>query len=124
MGNENEDENINKNGNENVSCSSHVLGGAGGEKYDQEFLVFWKMYPKKVGKAAAQRSWRIHVKKKTVPLSDLLKALAWQRQSDQWTKNNGQYIPNPETWLNQGRWNDEPQEILTPAYKPPVFLGA
>jgi transcription elongation factor len=53
-----------------------------------------------------------------------MKALEWQRKCDQWTKDNGQFVPNPETWLNQGRWNDEPQEILTPAYKPPVFLGA
>ena len=22
-------------------------------------------------------------------------------------KDNGQYIPNPATWLNQGRWEDE-----------------
>jgi hypothetical protein len=104
--------------------SSSVLGGAGGEKYGSDFLEFWKLYPKKVGKAAAQRSWIIHVKKKAVPLPVVMKALEWQRKCDQWTKDNGQFVPNPETWLNQGRWNDEPQEILTPAYKPPVFLGA
>ena len=25
----------------------------------------------------------------------------------QWTKEGGQYIPNPTTWLNQGRWDDK-----------------
>ena len=31
----------------------------------------------------------------------------WQKQTEQWSKNNGQFIPNPSTYLNQGRWKDE-----------------
>lgn len=27
-------------------------------------------------------------------------------------KENGRYIPNPTTWLNQGRWDDEVTEII------------
>ena len=27
--------------------------------------------------------------------------------TDEWTKNNGQFIPYPSTWLNQKRWEDE-----------------
>ena len=30
-----------------------------------------------------------------------------QKLSRQWQKDGGQYIPNPATWLNQGRWEDE-----------------
>jgi hypothetical protein len=37
----------------------------------------------------------------------MLRALSWQRAQDQWTKDGGQYIPNPATWLNQKRWEDE-----------------
>jgi hypothetical protein len=33
-----------------------------------------------------------------------------QKTSAQWQKDNGQYIPNPATWLNQGRWDDEIKE--------------
>jgi hypothetical protein len=29
------------------------------------------------------------------------------KKSSQWQKENGQYIPNPATWLNQRRWDDE-----------------
>ena len=36
--------------------------------------------------------------------------LAWEVQSEQWRRENGQYIPNPATWLNQERWNDEPEQ--------------
>ena len=37
----------------------------------------------------------------------MLEALTRQRGSDQWTRDNGRYIPNPSTWLNQERWSDE-----------------
>lgn len=37
-------------------------------------------------------------------------------QNEQWRKDNGQYIPNPATWLNQGRWDD----VLTEAGAQPT----
>lgn len=68
------------------------------------FNEFWFRYPKKVGKDAALKAW----KKKKPRIDDVMFALAWQINSDQWTKNDGQFIPNPATYLNQGRWMDEP----------------
>lgn len=41
-----------------------------------------------------------------VPLETLVTAVERQKCSDQWTRDNGQYIPHPTTWLNQGRWDD------------------
>ena len=43
-----------------------------------------------------------------VPLDRLLEALERQRGDPQWQKENGRFIPHPVTWLNQGRWEDEP----------------
>ena len=37
----------------------------------------------------------------------MLSAIDTQKKSDQWKKDNGQFIPNPTTWLNQRRWEDE-----------------
>lgn len=72
------------------------------------FLEFWGLYPKKQGKGAAEKAYR-----KISPDRDLhmaiLRAVTLQKQSDQWRKDNGQYIPNPATWLNQRRWEDEIQ---------------
>jgi hypothetical protein len=31
--------------------------------------------------------------------------------SAEWTKDGGQFIPHPATWLNQKRWEDEPMAI-------------
>jgi hypothetical protein len=72
----------------------------------EDFKHFWSAYPKKVGKDAALKSWN----KKKPNIDEVLKALSWQVVSDQWLKERGQFIPNPATYLNQGRWQDEPQE--------------
>lgn len=69
------------------------------------FDAFWKAYPKKTGKEAARKSFA----RAKADIGTMLSALEVQKQSEQWTKNNGQFIPNPTTWLNQGRWEDEVQ---------------
>lgn len=70
---------------------------------EEMFEKFWLAYPKKVGKKAARKVFQ----KIDVPLETLLTAIERQKCSDQWSRDNGQYIPNPTTWLNQGRWEDE-----------------
>lgn len=73
-----------------------------------EFDRFWDAYPKKSGKIAAKKAW---IKNKP-PIDDVLVALLWQSKSDQWLTDDGRYIPNPLTYINQGRWHDEPQAIV------------
>ena len=71
------------------------------------FAEFWAAYPKKVGKDAALRAWK-KIKSPASVLQNILLSLAWQVKSDQWVRDGGQYIPNPATYLTQGRWQDEP----------------
>lgn len=40
-------------------------------------------------------------------LDRMLKSIAASKTTEQWTKNGGQFIPMPSTWLNQRRWEDE-----------------
>jgi uncharacterized protein YdaU (DUF1376 family) len=68
---------------------------------DDGFNEFWNFYPKKVGKDKAKTEWN----KKNPKIDDVLKALEWQKESEQWDKG---FIPNPATYLSQGRWQDEP----------------
>ena len=70
------------------------------ETETDSFTEFWSKYPKKVGKDKALSAW----KKKSPKLNDVLFALTWQIESQQWQKG---YIPNPATYLNEGRWQDE-----------------
>lgn len=79
---------------------------AEGNEYNGAFGEFWKCYPKKVGKDAALKAWK---KRKGIDekLLIILEALETQKNSVGWKKDFGQFIPNPATWLNEGRWQDE-----------------
>jgi hypothetical protein len=66
---------------------------------------FWPAYPKKVGKDAALRAFK-NRKPDAKILALMLDAIAVQAKSEQWRKDGGKYIPNPATWLNEGRWKD------------------
>lgn len=70
------------------------------------FEKFWGAYPRHTAKAEARKAFV-----KLSPNSDLLEtmlaAVKRQQGSEQWSRDNGQYIPYPATWLNQRRWEDE-----------------
>lgn len=80
------------------------------------FDRFWAEYPKKVSKAAAKKAFE-----KLNPTEELVNvimlAIAKQKNSEQWQKDGGQFIPYPATWLNGQRWEDE----LSPAVKKKVL---
>ena len=76
---------------------------------EQRFDEFWAAYPKKVGKKAALAAWK-RVKPDTELFDKIMTAIGKARVTEQWTKENGRFIPNPTTWLNQGRWDDEYEE--------------
>lgn len=74
-----------------------------------DFNLFWQAYPKKVGKEAARKAWQKATGKPA--LADILRTVELSKQTEQWKKERGQFIPNPATWLNQGRWSDEPTNM-------------
>ena len=67
------------------------------------FDKFWEAYPNKKDKQKAMKAWAKH----QPDIVNVLKALVVQKGSEQWKKDNGQYIPLPTTWLNGARWEDE-----------------
>ena len=69
------------------------------------FASFWSTYPKKIAKPAALKAYRA-AKVKDPLLGIILINILDRIQSDDWTKENGKYIPNPATYLNQRRWED------------------
>ena len=76
-----------------------------------EFEQFWSLYPRRVGKRAALKAFQNAQNRPQI--DDLLSAIDRAMRSEQWRKDGGQFIPNPATWLNQGRWDDEPVQIAT-----------
>lgn len=72
-------------------------------EYSDDFLKFWSVYPEKTGKGAAWKAW----KKTRPPIDSVVDALLWQRDSQKWKEG---FIPNPSTYINQRRWEDEPPQ--------------
>ena len=76
-------------------------------KYPSDFEKFWSIYPKKHGKADALKSW-----KRINPDDDfqqkMITAVTAQSKTEQWMKNDHKFVPDPATWLNKGKWDDEP----------------
>lgn len=86
---------------------------------DAEFELWWKVYPRKVGKVAARKAWfkALPSVKAYAQVIDEAVAEAMQEAvaayvADPETKKlEPQYIPHPATWLNEGRYIDILEKI-------------
>lgn len=94
--------NINKELNKQITKENKQQGGVLSE-VETMFLQFWSIYPKKVDKKGSFRAFK-NIPKLKEQFPGILKALEIQKESDQWTKNHGQFIPNPTTYIHQERW--------------------
>ena len=70
------------------------------------FAEFWTAYPRKVAKPEALKAW-IKIKPDDETFAAIMAGLAAAKTSRDWTKDDGQFIPHPTTWLNQRRWEDQ-----------------
>lgn len=75
------------------------------EKLKLLFEDFWKLYPKKNKKQNAFREFK-KIKDIESLMPIILADVERKRQSRDWTKDNGQYIPDPERYIKNERWND------------------
>lgn len=71
------------------------------EKENKNFNEFWERYPKKVARSKVEKKYPNE--KHEEVMKGLESYLSYWREK----KTEMQYIPNPETWLNQERWTDE-----------------
>lgn len=81
--------------------------------YPPAFEAWWADYPKKTGKGDAFRKWKaakkgIGADELHTRLLDRLPGLIATQQRDP------RYVPNPATWLNQGRYDDPVEEVAQP----------
>ena len=84
------------------------------KEINKDFELFWNAYPKKIGKKKVEDKFNSI----DFPIDKILKNIELQKQSDQWQTQ--QYIPNPETYLNQERWEDE--VILDVQPEEPIYI--
>jgi hypothetical protein len=77
---------------------------------NKRFEEFWKAYPKKKSKGQAEKAWA-KIKPTEQLHNEILESLERAKKSADWTKDGGQFIPYPATWLNAKGWEDEYTEI-------------
>jgi len=72
----------------------------------ERFDLFYASYPKKKSRGQAEKAFsRINPDEQL--LRTILSAIERAKKSEDWTKENGRYIPHPATWLNAKGWEDE-----------------
>lgn len=87
-------------------------GGAGDDKiprpkHDQEaFDIFWAAYPRKDELAASVKAWD-RLKPDRGLCRTMYSALTLHKQSYQWTKDSGQFIPTFASWLKGQKWRNQ-----------------
>ena len=97
---------LNKNNDNDNEVTSHVTSNVTYHVTSEDFGRFWEVYPKKKGKGDAEKAFR----KANVDVDVLINAVNRQKQSEDWLKEDGRFIPYPATWLNGRRWEDEPDK--------------
>lgn len=72
---------------------------------DKQWLAFWEIYPRKDGKQNAMRAWA-QIDPDMPLFAKIVADVRRRVKSDQWIRDNGQFIPHASTYLNQRRWDD------------------
>lgn len=71
-----------------------------------QFDRFWFAYPKRKSKGDAEKAWN-----KLQPddhlVDVILSAIEQAKESKEWQRDGGKYIPHPASWLNRKCWKDE-----------------
>lgn len=103
-------------GEEELSLTRASTAHSSSADADALFEKFWSVVPRRVGKKAARRRWDKAIKE--VDPDTIIAAMA--RYADSVANTDEKFIVHPETWLNQGRWDDEPAtpRQLRPAINP------
>lgn len=86
--------------------------------YTQEFESFWKEYPNKKGKHKAFASWK-RFKCGNGLFDEIISSLKKQKNSDDWERDGGKYIPHGSTWVNGKMWEDSYEEEMPSGYVSP-----
>ena len=84
--------------------------------FDEPFETFWQAFPRRRrgSKQECRKKYERAIKNnKGLTPEKMLEALEAQKRSMDWQKQNGEYVPAPLTWLNNGRWEDEVYDPAT-----------
>lgn len=77
------------------------------ESFNSDLInKFWEAYPKKKSKGNVEK-WFNKNKPSEELVNKMIDKINLLKSTEQWSCNNGQYIPYPTSWLNSKGWEDE-----------------
>ena len=113
----NVNENVNENVFENVNEKRKRVSAQRGAGVDDTFDQFWSVYPRKVGKKDAVKVWN-QIRPNPDLTNQIVQGVERWKRSEQWTKDDGRFIPYPATFLRGERWNEYDRAEVIPSPKP------
>jgi hypothetical protein len=77
--------------------------------YPPDFETWWDACPSRMRRSGKSETYDAWAKAagRMPPLAEMLRVLALQAASHDWTKEGGQFVPMATTYLNRSRWEAE-----------------
>jgi len=85
------------------------------DERERDWEKVWSAFPKKIDEIKSKKLFLEH----TVSAQKIIDSLTDWSATDEWTRDNGRWIPLPTTWLGRAGWNEQPTQI-TQRQKEPV----
>jgi hypothetical protein len=100
---------------QDYSKKEDTISESGFSNREELFETFWSAWPSGARKNKKRtEEWFLKNKPNSDLVAIMVVAIERQKQSKQWLKDSGDFIPHPTTWLNGRRWEDvvETLEVL------------
>ena len=110
---------INKNVKENIISNNNISINNKENSINNKLLIlkeryfneFWKLYPRKVEKKDCKEIFYKLNFNKEEEYEFIIIQLKRYKDTEDWNKENGKFIPYPKRWLSKRRWEDEFETI-------------
>lgn len=89
----------------NKEAKASMSNQATHESFASSFERFWSAYPKKKNKGQAEKAWK-KLRASDELLDEILLAIGKAKESADWQKDSGQFIPYPASWISKQGWLD------------------
>ena len=84
------------------------------DERERDWEKVWSAFPKKIDEKKARAVYL----ESTASAQQIIDSLADWSQTDEWTRDNGRWIPLPTKWLERAGWNEQPPQITSKQKEP------
>ena len=99
---------------EDINYTHTAHAHAREDEEDAAFDFFWSAYPRKTGDIKTAYSEYLHALDTGADPNQIIAALKWQ--AEEWKREGEpQFIPSPEKWLKNRRWEELPRDATSAA---------